>query len=272
MGTLLLTPSATMHTRICLLCLFAAGCGSSAPPGAPTGGAKPSGPPKNSRAATSMVHAGRAARAVAPEGPAPNATAAPGDPLPADLRTRASGSDWPGFLGPTGDGVSSEKGIIAPSTKEGLRIVWQRRLVESYAMPSISRGRLFVFDRVRDSARLTCLKSETGEEIWTFEYPTFFQDNYGYNGGPRCCPVVNGDRVYIFGPEGMLHCLKSADGKLVWKVDTAKDFGVINRFFGVGSSPVIEGELLLVQVGGSPEGSENVATTALKPNGTALVA
>ena len=219
-----------------------------------------------------MVHAGGASRPVAPEGPVPNATAAPGDPLPADLRTRASGSDWPGFLGPTGDSVSSEKGIIAPESKEGLRIVWQRRLAESYAMPSISRGRLFLFDRVRDNARLTCLKSETGDELWTFEYPTFFQDNYGYNGGPRCCPVVDGDRVYIFGPEGMLHCLKSADGKLVWKVDTAKDFGVINRFFGVGSTPVIEGDLLLVQVGGSPAGSGKVSTASLKPNGTALVA
>jgi len=83
---------------------------------------------------------------------------------------------------------------------------------------------------------------------------------------------VDGDRVYIFGPEGMLHCVKAADGKLVWKVDTAKDFGVIDRFFGAGSTPVIEEDLLLVQVGGSPAGSGKVSTASLKPNGTALVA
>jgi outer membrane protein assembly factor BamB len=267
-----LTTLVTMHTRICLLCLLALGCGSSTPPGTSTGGAKPTGPPKGTRAASSMFHAGGAPRAVAPDGPVPNATAALGDPLPADLRTRTAGEDWPGFLGPTADGKSTEKGIIAPWPEEGLRIVWQRRLSEGYAMPSISRGRLFMFDRAGDNARLTCLNSETGEELWSFEYPTAFTDNYGYNGGPRCCPVVDGDRVYIFGPEGMLHCLKAADGKLVWKLDTAKEFGVIDRFFGAGSTPVIEGDLLLVQVGGSPAGSESVATTALKPNGTALVA
>jgi outer membrane protein assembly factor BamB len=216
-------------------------------------------------------NAGRRAGAAAPEGPLPTATAGPEDPLPADLRTRTAGRDWPGFLGPTGDGVSAEKGIIAPRPGEGLRAVWQRGLAESYAMPSVSRGRLFLFDRVGDKARLDCLKSETGEGLWTFDYPTAYEDRHGYNGGPRCCPVVDGDRVYTYGPEGMLHCLKAADGQLVWKVDTAKDFGVVERFFGVGSTPVIEGDLLLVPVGGSPAGGEG-ATLAAEPNGTALVA
>jgi outer membrane protein assembly factor BamB len=222
--------------------------------------------------ATARLHAGGEVQPSTPEGPTPVATAAPGDPLPTDLRTRLSGSDWPGFLGPTGDSISTEKGIIAPWPENGLRIVWQHKLDGGYAGPSISLGRLFLFDRVGDIARLYCLRSETGDALWSFDYPTNFRDNYGYSGGPRCCPVVDGDRVYIYGPEGMLHCLKAADGKLIWKIDTAHQFGVIDRFFGVGSTPVVEGDLLLVSVGGSPAGSENVQTKALKPNGTALVA
>src|SRR5437762_2623390 len=67
-----------------------------------------------------------------------------------DLRTRKKGSDWPRFLGPTGDSVSSEKGIITPWPREGLRIVWQRRLGVGYGMPSISKGRLYLFDRYGD--------------------------------------------------------------------------------------------------------------------------
>lgn len=258
-----------MRSGIGLLCLLALGCGSSAPPDTARAGAAmpramgPAAPPP-----------GLFGKAVtpAPDGPAPSVTAAAGDPLPPDLRTRTSGSDWPGFLGPTGDSVSSEKGIITPWPKKGLRVVWQRDLADSFAMPSTSRGRLFLFDRVHDTARLYCLKSETGDHLWTFEYPTNYEDNYGYNGGPRCCPVVDGDRVYVYGPEGMLHCVKAADGKLVWKVDTAQEFGVSERFFGVGSTPIVEGNLLLVQVGGSPPGSEKVQVGALKPNGTALVA
>ena len=78
-------------------------------------------------------------------------------------------------------------------------------------------------------------------------------DLYGYSVGPRCSPVVDGDRVYMYGVEGMLHCLRVEDGKLIWKVDTIADFQVRQNFFGVGSTPVIEGDLIIAQVGGSPK-------------------
>lgn len=184
---------------------------------------------------------------------APTVAAKPGDPLPKDLRTRTSGSDWPRFLGPTGDSISTEKGIVAPWPKEGPRRVWQKALGEGYGMPAISRGRLFIFDRIGNRARLRCWKSETGEELWTFDYPSHYRDLYGYSGGPRCSPVVDGDRVYIYGAEGMLYCLRVEDGKRIWKVDTLADFEVRQNFFGVGSTPVIEGDLLIAQVGGSPK-------------------
>jgi outer membrane protein assembly factor BamB len=196
----------------------------------------------------------------------PAVTAQPGDPLPKDLRTRQSGSDWPHFLGPTGDSISTEKGILAPWPKEGPRLLWLRKLGEGYGMPAISRGRLFVFDRIGGHARLNCCKSETGEPLWSFEYPTDYVDLYNYSGGPRCSPIVDGDRVYIYGVEGMLHCLRAEDGKLIWKVDTIADFHVRQNFFGVGSTPVIEGDLLIAQVGGSPK-SDPARTALERPRG-----
>ena len=52
----------------------------------------------------------------------------------------------------------------------------------------------------------------------------------------------------------MLQCVGVADGKPVWRVDTTKDFHVVKNFFGVGSTPLVWGDLLLVNVGGSPPG------------------
>jgi outer membrane protein assembly factor BamB len=207
------------------------------------------------------------------EQPAPAEEQIRAGPLPTgDLRTRKVGSDWPAFLGPTGDSVSSEKGIISPWPQQGLRIVWQKQLGVGYGMPSISRGRLFQFDRHGNQARLSCFKSETGEFLWKFEYPTDYEDFYGYNNGPRCCPVVDEDRVYIYGVEGMLHCLQAEDGKLLWKVNTQADFGVVQNFFGVGSTPVVEGDLLIAQVGGSPPGSGHMSSPNQKGNNSGVVA
>jgi len=202
-----------------------------------------------------------------------SAAAEPED-LPS-LWTRKTGVDWPVFLGPSGNSKSVETGILTQWPAKGLRLVWHKQLGTSYGAPTISRGRLFQFDRFGDQARLYCLNAETGEPLWQHEYPTSYVDMYQYNNGPRCSPVVDGDRVYAFGVDGRLLCCRVADGKPLWEVDTAKDFGVVQNFFGVGSTPVIEGDLLIVMVGGSPAASQQVPPGALDrvdPNGSGIVA
>jgi outer membrane protein assembly factor BamB len=206
---------------------------------------------------------------------AASAMAVAGSPKPVevpDLRTRTSGEDWPTFLGPRGDSTSLEKGITSPWPESGLPIVWYKKAGIGYAMPAISKGRLFQFDRHGDTARLTCMKSETGEELWRFEYPTNYKDKYSYNGGPRCAPVVDNDRVYLHGVEGMLYCVRVTDGKELWKIDTVSRFNIIQNFFGVGSTPVIEGDLLIVHIGGSPKNADKDDFSNLKGNGSGVVA
>jgi hypothetical protein len=130
----------------------------------------------------------------------------PAEPAPQETKnppqSRQQGSDWPQFLGPTANSVSSEKGILSPWPKDGLKIVWQKDVGMGYSVPSISKGSLYLFDRHGNLARLSCFDSITGALHWKFEYPTDYRDYYGYNNGPRCCPVVDDARVYIYGPEG----------------------------------------------------------------------
>jgi len=192
-----------------------------------------------------------------------------------DLRTRKSGSDWPSFLGPTGDGKSPEKFPIEPWPISGPPLIWRTEIGESYGAPTISRGRLFIFDRHQNLARLSCMRSERKKLLWQFEYPTDYRDMYGYNNGPRTCPVVDSDRVYIYGPKGILHCLNVLDGALRWKIDTSSQFNVVPNFFGVGSTPIIEDQLLIVQVGGTlPTEARDVyqAQGKIVGNGSGIVA
>ncbi|MEM1206978.1 MAG: PQQ-binding-like beta-propeller repeat protein [Acidobacteriota bacterium] len=188
-----------------------------------------------------------------------------------DLRSRTSGSDWPSFLGPTGDGKSPETGIVTDWSK-GLRVVYTLEVGEGYSAPTTSLGRLFFFDRDGDRARLRCLKSESGELLWSQDYGTDYVDMYGYSGGPRTSPVVDGDRLYAFGVEGRLRAHRVTDGKVLWDVDTEARYGVQQNFFGVGATPVVEGDLLIVPIGGSPKGSPGISSGKAKPNGTGVVA
>jgi outer membrane protein assembly factor BamB len=118
------------------------------------------------------------------------------------------------------------------------------------------------------------MKARTGEEIWRFEYPTEYEDMYGYNNGPRCSPVIDDDRLYVYGVEGDLHCLNVSDGSLIWRLETWREFGVIQNFFGVGSTPVVAGDLLICMVGGSPPGSPGLRESDgnVTGNGSGIVA
>jgi len=209
----------------------------------------------------------------------PGSVATPSDALdrapPSNLWTRKSGSDWPIFLGPNQDSQSPETGIITKWENGGLKVVWQAKLGTSYGAPTIAGGRLLQFDRYGDKSRLYCLHAETGKELWRYEFPTEYEDLYQYNNGPRCSPVIDSERVYAYAVDGVLACCRVEDGKPLWQKNLTKEFGVVQNFFGVGSTPVVEGDLLIVMVGGSPEESHRVAPGQLNrviPNGSGIVA
>ena len=198
-----------------------------------------------------------------------------GQPEAGAADAKASGVDWPRFLGPTGDSKSPETGISTDWPECGPPVVWHRRLGTSYGIGSVARGRYYQFDRYGDQAVLICLNSRTGEYIWKFSYKTDYDDLLGYNNGPRCSPVIDDGRVYLFGAGGMLHCVSAEDGELIWKADTVERFGVVQNFFGVGSTPVVEGDCLIVMVGGSPAEShkeDRFTLDRVVGNGTGIVA
>ncbi|GIW93712.1 MAG: hypothetical protein KatS3mg110_1753 [Pirellulaceae bacterium] len=191
------------------------------------------------------------------------------------LWTRPRGEDWPQFLGPRRNSTSRETGIRTDWSREKLPVVWHLPVGEGYSIGSVAKGRYVHFDRVGNEARVLCVHAETGRQLWEYRYPTDYVDMYGYDGGPRASPLIDEDRVYLFGVEGMLLCLELESGRLLWQVDTTKRFGVIQNFFGVGSNPIVDGDLLWVMVGGSPPEDRHVPLGQLdrvRSNGSALVA
>ena len=149
--------------------------------------------------------------------------------------------------------MSPETKLLRDWPKGGPTMLWEMEKGTGYSSPAISQDRLVYFHREGDREKVECLHPETGEKYWDFSYPTQFEDRYGYNNGPRASPVIDGDRVYTYGAEGKLHCLKLQTGQVYWKRDLSAEFKVPQDFFGTATTPLIEGELLIINVG-APRG------------------
>lgn len=170
----------------------------------------------------------------------------------ADAKLR-DGEDWPKFLGPRDDGTSIETGLLAKWPEQGPPMLWEKRVGTGYSAPSVRGNRVVLHHRVRDEEIVDCFAADTGEPIWSHTYESNFSDPYGYNNGPRCSPLLTADRCYTFGAEGKLLCLNLETGKQIWLRDTAADWKIADAFFGVGSTPILHGKLLIVMVGGEPD-------------------
>jgi outer membrane protein assembly factor BamB len=168
---------------------------------------------------------------------------------PKPIATGAVTSDWPSLLGPTHNEVSPETHLLHDFPTDGPKLVWEIAKGEGYAAPAIVGERLVLFHRVEDQEVIECLNALTGARLWRFAYATRFTDRYGYCNGPRSSPVIGGDAVFAVGAEGKLHCLELASGKVRWKRDLLAEFNLKQNFFGVGSTPLVDGDKLIVNVG-----------------------
>ena len=165
---------------------------------------------------------------------------------PKPLAKDAITHDWTAFLGPTHNAISTETRL---SRKLPPPLVWELTKGAGYTSPAISGDRLVFLHRVANNETVECLHAETGATNWQFRYPTDFEDRYGYNNGPRSSPVIDAASVYTVGAQGQLHCLDLGTGKLIWKRDLQKEYRARQDFFGAASTPLIEGQLLIVNVG-----------------------
>jgi outer membrane protein assembly factor BamB len=160
--------------------------------------------------------------------------------------TRAA--DWPQWLGPNRDGSSPEK--VLP-WKEAPKEVWRVELDQGFSAPVVADGRAFIYAKVKDKEEeeVLALDARTGKQLWRASYPRAKYTSM-LGSGPRATPAVVLGKVYTLGITGVLSCFEAATGKKVWQVDTVKKFGAAQPRFGFCCSPLVEGNRVMVSVGG----------------------
>ncbi len=162
----------------------------------------------------------------------------------AGFAVTAMAADWPQFMGPNGDGTSTEKGLARSWPSEGPKVLWTVPLGPGYGGASIRDGKVYLLDRVdRQQDVLRCLDFTTGKEDWTFssEAPGAIDHD-----GSRTTPAVSEKFVYIIGPFGQMHCLDRRTHQVAWKKDLAKDFGGQAPRWAVAQSPLLYKDMVVV--------------------------
>lgn len=166
--------------------------------------------------------------------------------------------DWPQILGPHRTGAATDEQLLPQWPAGGPQQLWQVPVGSGFAGVAVQQQRVVVFSREDDQEVVRLHAAETGRPLWTAVSPCAYVGGVSSDKGPRCVPLMHQGRVYVFGVEGRLRCLQLADGKEVWSRDTTADFDPLEGYFGVGSTPVVAGNLLLANVGGR-DGSSVVA-------------
>jgi outer membrane protein assembly factor BamB len=162
---------------------------------------------------------------------------------------------WPQWRGPMRDGRAPAGPLRTDWETNPPKELWSRECGGGFSSFAVVGGRVYTQDRQGENERVLCLDAATGQPLWEHAYPADYSAmNRGHTAGPRATPTVDGNRIYAVGAVGKFVCLEvvSAGGpaKLLWEHDLIGEFRATIPEWGIAGSPLIEGDLVIVQPGG----------------------
>ena len=166
--------------------------------------------------------------------------------------TVVAAADWPMFRGPQVNGISHESNWSAQWPKEGPSVRWRAKVGLGFSTVVIAEGKLIATGhdgRAKGQDTIWCLDAATGKEVWKHSYPAPLGNKY-FEGGTTGTPTIEGGRVYHLAREGDFFCLELATGNVLFQRQLAKELEADVPEWGFASSPFIEGNLVILNVGG----------------------
>jgi outer membrane protein assembly factor BamB len=158
--------------------------------------------------------------------------------------------EWPQWRGPNRDGISKETGLLDQWPAEGPPLAWKTTGAgRGYSSMAVAGGRLFTMGLRGDREFVVAFDIASGKEAWATAHGRAFRNDRG--DGPRGTPTVDGDSVYALGGDGDLSRLEAKTGRIVWTMNVLRKFGGSNITWGISESPLVIGEKVLVNPGGS---------------------
>jgi outer membrane protein assembly factor BamB len=150
-------------------------------------------------------------------------------------------NEWLQFRGPNGTGVA--EGFPLPAEFSSTKnLAWKTPVPFARSSPVITADRIFLTATEGDKLITLALDRKTGKVLWRRDaVRARHMTIYKANDGASPTPVSDGKNVFAFFAElGLISY--GPDGKERWRVP----LGPFNSFYGMGGSPVLVGNTLLM--------------------------
>ena len=166
---------------------------------------------------------------------------------------QAVGQDWPQWRGPDRDGAVAAFDVPASWPAELTR-QWKVEVGFGYATPILVGDRVYVFARQGEDEVMMALDAGSGETVWRTSNDATFDmmpATARHGPGPKSTPTYADGRLFTLGISGIVTAFDAATGRQLWQ----RPGGPVQPTYHTGQSPFVDGDLMILHVGGQDDGA-----------------
>ena len=157
---------------------------------------------------------------------------------------------WPHVRGPCYSGKSTNTALADSWPAEGPPVLWTCEIGCGYSGVIAVGNRVYTQSQTLTKQEVLALDADTGRTIWEHRYGWPYDPGGMYPGCADSTPTWSDGRIYYAAPDGLVGCLRAADGRQLWEVNINRHFDGRGSEFGYACSPLVEDGKVVLPIGG----------------------